>query len=99
MSDPIRPDLTKDTTFTVRWTYIDSFEKTRWESFGPLNTVEEAQRIAEALFAETEPDAWWIEAVTTVEYHDPQHDRDAAKDAIRAERARALAEQTDPETA
>lgn len=70
-------------SYIVRWTYSDTFGNTRREKSPHHTTLEDAQSFAAETFANEKPDAWWIEAVTTVEYHDKTTDAPALKYGVR----------------
>ena len=64
---PIVPD--NGTDFRVVWSYVDQFGLDQRQTVGGFPSVDEAQHYASLAFVEETPDAWWIEEVTTVEYH------------------------------
>lgn len=61
--------LDEKPTFLVRWSYSDIFGKDQRGSSAPVASLAEAQYFASRKFADIKPDAWWIEATTTVECH------------------------------
>lgn len=57
-------------TFRLWWEYTDKFHITRREHSGHMNTLPEVQRLADLKFQLEEPAVWWIESISTVEYHE-----------------------------
>lgn len=56
-------------TYRLWWEYTDKFRITRREHSEHLNTLAQAEALAELKFELEEPDVWWIESVSTVAYH------------------------------
>ena len=60
-----------DPSYRVTYEYTDQFGVNRRETIrDDFLNVGPAQQWAERHFAKVAPDAWWIEEVRTVEYHD-----------------------------
>lgn len=68
---PLPPEPEPPTpSYRVTWTYVDQFGRDRRESSDHMGSRMEAVYFAADYLTEAVPDAWWIDEIRTVEYHE-----------------------------